>query len=59
MDEHPLARDWCHQIVIDKFGNELSGGCVADICCHDASCIPIMGNESGFEPSGFVETHNH
>jgi len=54
VDEHPLARDWCHQIVIDKFSNELSSGCIAEICGHDASCILIMGNESGFEPAVIV-----
>ncbi|OAQ51522.1 hypothetical protein HTG_19130, partial [Natrinema mahii] len=30
------------------------GGCLAEICGHDASCILITGNESGFESAVIV-----
>jgi len=48
VDEHPLARDRRYHTVIDEFSNELSGGCLAEICGHDASCILITGNESQY-----------
>jgi len=54
VDEHLLARNRRHHTVIDEFSNELSGGCPADICGHDASYILITGNEPGLEPAVIV-----
>jgi len=49
VNEDSLVRDQRHHVVLEELTDKTAGSRLVDVRRRDPGCIPVLGNEFGFE----------